>query len=337
MSDAKPRRTYGTVEWALWDDPVFRRLSAPAPNAQSLWLYLLTTGRRMAAPGLVIGRPAVIADDLQWDKKGLLESFGELFQAGLVKVDPEAGVTILIKALRHGDGRIRETSRPHNPNVLQSWGKRWLDIPECPLRDWWLHELQEFAKGLGGTFPQSFAKGFPESFWEGDPPSGDPFAKTVTVTVAVEVTEAVESQGVVPVSGDPSPAVSGKKKSSPREPSPPALAITDRLRDHVLRENPSAACSRGWTEARRRSWALELDKLLKRYDERQLRYAIHWLGGEQFGNASEARFVVESAASLAKKMDAIAANIRQQQRKGSGSEATTVLDAAIAAAEAAGD
>lgn len=178
---------YRKVSVSMWADEKFNGLSAPLPNAQTLWLALLTGPRTTCIPGVVIARPAALAADLGWDDdatpevaaqfrkgfgKGLRKGFGDAFQelhdAGMVKSDPKAGLVWLPRAVYH--------NHPNNPNVLISWGRFWPEVPECQLRTELLGQLAAFVPGIDAksknpeakaftkAFQKAFAKWLPESF-----------------------------------------------------------------------------------------------------------------------------------------------------------------------------
>jgi hypothetical protein len=100
------------VEIGTMRDGKFRSLSRPQPNAQTLWIYLLCGERTTTFPGLVIGRAAVMADDLGWSVEAFLEAFAEVSGKGMAKVDWEAGIVLLPKALIDSSGEPRDTARP---------------------------------------------------------------------------------------------------------------------------------------------------------------------------------------------------------------------------------
>jgi hypothetical protein len=324
MADlVKRKRIYGKLEVGVWNDRRFLELSAPEPNGQTLWLHLLSSPRRTNLPGLIVGRPAVIADDLRWPVERLRELFAELFAKRFAKGNLEIGVIFLERALFHSDGTPRETSRPANGNVVKSWGKYWPNVPDCQISRDYLAELKRFVEPLGEPFAKAFSDSFPEPLTE---PLGEPLGEQYGDPLYTRH----KAQGTR--HKDPPDSAEGIG------PSIEGVALAERLRDYVLTANPSAACSQTFPRVK---WAKAIDGLLlpkgkkpARYSVAQLTYAIDWLGGEQFGPGSEASFVVESAASFVKKLDSIAANLVSQAKRGAGGERTSELDAEIAAAEA---
>jgi hypothetical protein len=103
----------------------------------------------------------------------------------------------------------------------------------------------------------------------------------------------------------PSPATKSKRTRKPKPaPSETASKAAEYLRDQILTRAPNCAASR-LTPTALTNWAHELDKLealSPGHTWQAIRQSIDWL------HNSENTFVVQSAASLAKKWDAIQAN-----------------------------
>lgn len=155
---------YRKFEVQTWTDDRFQSLTPAPPNGQTLWLYLLCGPRTTTFPGLVVAREEVIASDLSWSVEGFRKAFQEVFAKGLAKADWKGGVVVLRKALFDSLGEPRDTSRPANPNVLKSWSRTWEMVPECSLKDEYLHTLKAFAKALGKAFEKAFEEGFGKAF-----------------------------------------------------------------------------------------------------------------------------------------------------------------------------
>lgn len=51
---------------------------------------------------------------------------------------------------------------PANPNVLQSWGSDWRELPECQSKSLVRKDLEEFAEGFGERCMERFQEWFPE-------------------------------------------------------------------------------------------------------------------------------------------------------------------------------
>jgi hypothetical protein len=151
---------YRKIEVATWNDDRFRALSAAGPNAQTLWLYLLSGPRTTSFPGLIIARDLVMASDLGWSVEAFREAFREASGKGLAKADWKAGLVVLRKALLDSTGEPRDTARPESPNVIRAWAKSWDEVPDCTLKGEYLQSLGSFTKALGEAFHQAFREGF---------------------------------------------------------------------------------------------------------------------------------------------------------------------------------
>ncbi|MCU0687204.1 MAG: hypothetical protein MUF34_34000 [Polyangiaceae bacterium] len=154
MTAPKSKDRFSRVKRRLWNDRDFRQLSAPAPNAQTLWLRLLTGPELSVIPGLIPAWEAGLAQSLRWPLEGFREAFGELFAKGWAKADWEAGLVWLPKAPAHNP--------PESPNVVKAWAKAWAELPECDLKNQALLGLKEASEG----FPKAFRKAFEEAFRE---------------------------------------------------------------------------------------------------------------------------------------------------------------------------
>lgn len=147
------------IDVRVWSDERFRRLSRPQPNAQTLWLYLLTGPHTNSIPGLFCIGEAAMAEAIGWSLKGFREGFAELFREGLVEADWEARVVWIKNAIRYNP--------PDNPNVVKSWRVAWDETPECPLKDKAWQALKGFMEGYGKGFAEGFAKACPKGLANG--------------------------------------------------------------------------------------------------------------------------------------------------------------------------
>jgi uncharacterized phage protein (TIGR02220 family) len=155
---------YRRVETKVWLDSGFRAFSAPQPNAQTLWMYLLCGPRTTIFPGLLVAREEVMASDLGWPLESFRKAFAEAFAKDRLKVDWNAGIVVLQRALFDADGDVRESSKPGNPNILKGWAKEWEQIPECPLKDEYIKNLRVFCEALKETFLEAFDKALGKAY-----------------------------------------------------------------------------------------------------------------------------------------------------------------------------
>lgn len=158
---------YRKAEVALWFDERFLALSAPQPNAQTLWLYLLTGPRTTILPGLVLAHEEVMASDLRWPLEAFRKAFGEVFREGMAKAFWPTGVVVLPRALFDSMGTPRATSKPQSPNVVKGWATSWELVPDCELTREYLVTLKAFAEAFGEAYAEAFAKAFQKAFAKG--------------------------------------------------------------------------------------------------------------------------------------------------------------------------
>jgi hypothetical protein len=107
-----------------------------------------------------------MADDLGWEVKGFREAFGELLRQGLAKVDFDARVVWIPKAIYH--------NHPESPNVVRSWGKHWDEVPNVALKAEAYSNLSKAIAELGEGFAKAFREAFREPLMEA---FAIPFAK----------------------------------------------------------------------------------------------------------------------------------------------------------------
>ena len=134
----------------MYGDDKFRRLSAPQPNAQTLWVYLLTGPHTTCIPGLFQAGPASLAESLGWPLKALNRFLQEILDQHMMKVDRATRLVWIPKACEH--------NVPENPNVVKHWRATWHDLPECTLKDEVEAALKAFTKGLGESFAKAFGE-----------------------------------------------------------------------------------------------------------------------------------------------------------------------------------
>jgi hypothetical protein len=146
----EPRSRYSNVSRRVWNDDGFRALSAPAPNAQTLWFRLLTGPELTNVPGLIPCWEAGLAQALRWSLEGFREAFREVSAQGMAEADWEAGLVWVPKAILH--------NRPASPNVIISWLPTWDLAPECELKLKAYQELKAFTDGLSEGFRKAFRK-----------------------------------------------------------------------------------------------------------------------------------------------------------------------------------
>jgi hypothetical protein len=137
----------------MWNDEKFRALSAPPPNAQTLFTRLLSGPELSNIPGLFSAWEAGLAQALKWPVEGFRQAFAEVSAKGMAKADWEAGLVWVPNAIAH--------NRPESPNVVRSWRAAWDELPECSLKREAFGHLRDFLKGMGEAFLKAFGEACP--------------------------------------------------------------------------------------------------------------------------------------------------------------------------------
>jgi len=148
---------YRKIEVATWGDSKFQALSAPLPNAQSLWFYLLTGPHTNSIPGLFVIGKAALAEALKWDEnddllEGFRKAFDELHTAKMVRFDPKTRLVWIPNALKY--------NLPESPNVIRSWKAQIRELPETELLGIALSSIRSTIYGMGEGFQKAFVEAF---------------------------------------------------------------------------------------------------------------------------------------------------------------------------------
>lgn len=136
------------VHVQLWSDEKFKGLSAPPPNAQTLWLYLLTGPHHTQVPGLFIAGPAAMAEALGWEAKAFQKAFLEVIQKGLAKYQEQTRLVWLPNAPTYNP--------PQATKVVVSWRYGFDALPDCPLRTIAFQHFKVFLEAFGKPFREPF-------------------------------------------------------------------------------------------------------------------------------------------------------------------------------------
>lgn len=140
---------YRKIHVKLWSSGDFLTLSKPKPNAQSLFLHLLTGEHTTAIPGVICAGKAALAEAIGWPLADWQRCFAELEERGMVVADWDSRLVYLPAALAHNE--------PVNPNTVRSWRNEWQLVRACALRDRIVAEMSE-------TLASMRKPGFSEAF-----------------------------------------------------------------------------------------------------------------------------------------------------------------------------
>lgn len=148
----------------IHNDARFRQLSKPQPNAQSLFMRLLTDPQSCAAPGLIVTTRAGLAEKLGWKLKDFNRVFDELATKSdehtfpMAMADWEAGLVFLPNGV--------EYQPPASPNAVKAWVASLRQAPECDLRAFAIRRLYDFLHAYSEAFREPFLEDFGEGLRE---------------------------------------------------------------------------------------------------------------------------------------------------------------------------
>lgn len=139
---------YSKVSRRVWGSSDFRELSAPKPNAQTLWLRVLTGPELGCIPGLFEAWEGGLASALRWSARDLRRCWDEIEARKMAVADWNVGLVWAPNAIHH--------NFPENPNTVKGWRLAWKELPDCALKT-------RAARALMETFAAKDAEGLPKS------------------------------------------------------------------------------------------------------------------------------------------------------------------------------
>lgn len=148
---ARELKRYRRVSLQTWGDKKFRELSRPAPNAQTLWLFLITGPHTSAIPGLLHVGQAGLAESLSWSLPALRRCWQEIADKEMGEANWDAPLIWLPNALKHNP--------PESLNVVKSWATTFDTLPECALKAKAEAYIQAFLQAKGQGFAEAFGLG----------------------------------------------------------------------------------------------------------------------------------------------------------------------------------
>jgi hypothetical protein len=144
---------YRTIDVRMWGDAKFRSLSAPDPNGQTLWVFLLTGEHTSIVPGLFRAGELSLAEALGWSPQAFRKAFQEVFAKGMAKADWKARLVFLPNAVHYNP--------PQSPNVVKAWRAAFDELPECSLKVEAFCAIKSFLETLPEAFRKAFGKPLP--------------------------------------------------------------------------------------------------------------------------------------------------------------------------------
>jgi hypothetical protein len=152
---ARETKRYRRVSLQTWGDKKFRELSKPAPNGQTLWLFLITGPHTSAIPGVLHVGQAALAESLGWPVKALQRCWLEIVAKEMGEADWSAPLVWLPKAVKHNP--------PESFNVVKSWSSTFDTLPECELKAKAEAYIQAFLQTKGQGYAEAFGIGMSQS------------------------------------------------------------------------------------------------------------------------------------------------------------------------------
>jgi len=119
------KRKQAKILTHTWHDKKFKKLSAPTPNAQTLWIRLMTAPEIDRIPGLFFITIQHLAHTLGWSVEDTHRCWQEIEKEEMGFADWDAGLVWIPQGILHNP--------PTNPNVVKGWWKHWDNLPECGL------------------------------------------------------------------------------------------------------------------------------------------------------------------------------------------------------------
>lgn len=175
-----PNGRFSKVYRKMWLDDGFQSLSPIPPCGQGLWLYLLTSPKLAALPGLILSSEIDLANGLKWSLEDLRKVFDELLVAypdeypvgypvdmkdgngvaippptlkAMVKVSWEHNLVWVPNAIQF--------NRPESSNVVLGWSTFWNEVPECYLKLEAYYRLRHSISGMHQDYQDAFIKACP--------------------------------------------------------------------------------------------------------------------------------------------------------------------------------
>lgn len=220
---------YSKIDRGTWGDEAFKRLSSPRPNAQFLWLFLLSGPHNKNFPGLFHVGIGAISDLLSWPYAATDRCIKEIETA------KKTGFPMLIvdrkNSLMFAPSAF-EYNPPDNPNVAKGWARSLAELPECTLLFDACRRADEYlvAMSHGRAFVDAFRAGCREVFGKDfGKPFQEPLAKPLTKPFTLEsdakgfgkgLAKQEQEQDIATPPYNP-PTPSGSPKTTARKPSSP--------------------------------------------------------------------------------------------------------------------
>lgn len=153
-------RVYRSVCTYIWNDDKFPFSS---DDCQLVWFHIFTNPASSPL-GVFRASLAGLAEDKNrngsWTYARYVEGFQEALLLGFLKLDSKA---LLISFPKYFSP-ANICNHPQSPNVVTSWGERFHDLPNSPLKRECYQSLKALLEGKGKAFQEAFMKAFGEVY-----------------------------------------------------------------------------------------------------------------------------------------------------------------------------
>ena len=153
-------RIYRSVCTYIWQDQRFPYVS---DDCQLVWFHIFTNPLSTQF-GLVRASVEGLAAEKNlngtWPLDRYAKAFTEGLREGFFEYDEKA---LLIYFPKYFSAQ-HPHNHPNNPNVILGWGEWFRNIPESPLKQKCLQNLNEMVISKGKAFQEAFSKAFTEAF-----------------------------------------------------------------------------------------------------------------------------------------------------------------------------
>lgn len=240
---------FSKVSRRIWLDDKFCELSMPAPNAQTIWLYLLTGKHNGAIPGVFVLGELALAEDLGWDPEPTRRCLQEILERGMARFDRRRRLFWLPNAIAH--------NLPRSPKQVLGWAQAWKLLPECDL----LREAAVAIRAVLAAKSQKFADAFDKVVSgqvdlvdagddgdDGAPPSSNrTFAGSKQKSLSDRDADLYPIENATPMpfqekekEKEIDPPLGGGTRARARE-APPEVAVDDRRTGETAGQHPGGA------------------------------------------------------------------------------------------------
>lgn len=139
---------YSKITRRMWNDEKFLELSAAKPNAQTLWMRLLSGPELGIVPGLFAVREGGLADALGWPVAAFRKCWKEIADQEMAEADWRAGLVFVPNGIVHNE--------PNSTNAILGWRLALKELPECSLKRRGLAALREYCGAKGEAWLKAF-------------------------------------------------------------------------------------------------------------------------------------------------------------------------------------